>query len=499
MSAKPAAACRFTAANFEDFLSRLVPWAVAVALLLTLQSWLVLTHTAWLDEWQALQIAVQSPNIPALLQNLRYEGHPLLWYLILRGAASVVPPFLVLAVVQLPIALALQALILFRAPFTRLERLLIASSYFVLIEFGTLSRSLGLGALLTVAFFATRSRPVAWALVILLPMVDFQFGLLSIGAITLLVRDGKWSTSGALLWLTSSLLAAWSVLPAADMISHRPAPLSALASLTENLSSLLLPLRFKGGAITWDGSLPWHIGLILGPAFVLFALTQVEKVALHRWIFRGFLLACGLFSLFAYILSLRHLALIALLLILLKWREVERGGTLDAPFRAWLAVIAASGLIAAGVSAIRPFDNAPRVATWIEARGLRDKLWISWGGQGRGVPAGALLGREMMMLRKGCTHSFIRWNFRDNIEMEPDLDRALDEVATRYGRSYLITGADLSSMTGPKLRPLTIIPPGFDGVGYYLYVVRPDLPETDRRPPPCAPLRRPLLRPADGH
>jgi hypothetical protein len=103
-----------------------------------------------------------------------------------------------------------------------------------------------------------------------------------------------------------------------------------------------------------------------------------------------------------------------------------------------------------------------------------------------------LLNREMMMFRKGCTHSFIRWNFLDHIDTDPELKSAAGEIADRYGRAYLISGIDLSAVADAMLKPLTNIPAGYDGVAYYLYVIAPDRPETGRRPPPCPPVRRPL-------
>lgn len=62
-------------------------WFAILGLLAAVQIWLVLSHRPWLDEYQALQIALQSPDFSALLENLRYEGHPPLWYLILRAAS----------------------------------------------------------------------------------------------------------------------------------------------------------------------------------------------------------------------------------------------------------------------------------------------------------------------------------------------------------------------------------------------------------------------------
>ena len=66
-------------------------WLTAVFTVIALQAALVLNHRAWLDEWQALQLSLQSPGLAALLDNLRYEGHPPLWYLLLRGASAILP------------------------------------------------------------------------------------------------------------------------------------------------------------------------------------------------------------------------------------------------------------------------------------------------------------------------------------------------------------------------------------------------------------------------
>lgn len=40
-------------------------------------------HATWRDEMQAWLIVRDSADLPALFHNLRYEGHPALWYLLL--------------------------------------------------------------------------------------------------------------------------------------------------------------------------------------------------------------------------------------------------------------------------------------------------------------------------------------------------------------------------------------------------------------------------------
>lgn len=174
------ASLRALADTAERALARPVTWSGVVATILLVQAWLTLTHQPWLDEYQALQIALQTPDLASLLANLRYEGHPPLWYLLLRGAALVVPGQWVLPAVALPLAAAIQLILLLRAPFSRLDRTMIAGSAFVLFEYGTISRSLTLGVALLVVAFAFRDRRWSWIALALLPQADFPFGLLSL-------------------------------------------------------------------------------------------------------------------------------------------------------------------------------------------------------------------------------------------------------------------------------------------------------------------------------
>jgi hypothetical protein len=477
-------------AEAEAVLGDLRVWRLAVAALLVLQSALILTHSAWLDEWQALQIALQSPSLSALLQNLHYEGHPSLWYVVLRSVALVVPYLWVLAIAQLVVAVTMQALILSRAPFGRLERLLIGGSLFILFEFGTLSRSLGLGALLTIAFFAARDRRVAWTTLILLPNVDIFFGMLSIVGLALTIREGRFSICGACLWLISSLFAAWTVIPPPDIqpaLDLPPLPIGVIRTLSD-FSALLIPFQTVDNRVQWGGGVPWGIGPLTGILFILFAMRQLRDSRLHTWVFAGFLSAMVALTLFIYPLGLRHLTLIPLLLILLKWREVPSGAELDNLFRLWLVVIALGGTGAVAISINRPFDQSPRVARFIRSNHLEDKHWVSFPDSMASGAAG-LLDREFHTLRKGCTQSFLRWDFRDRIEQAKQLDYALKQVAGVYGRFYLISSYDLDSRITLRFRQIAHFPEGYDGRAYYLYVISPELPESSRRPPPCAPSR----------
>ena len=78
------------------------PWgfvAAATAAFLVVALITIAHHEYWRDEVRAFSLATETPSLSALFRELRYEGHPALWFLLLRGAHAVVPSPLVLPAV----------------------------------------------------------------------------------------------------------------------------------------------------------------------------------------------------------------------------------------------------------------------------------------------------------------------------------------------------------------------------------------------------------------
>jgi hypothetical protein len=119
----------------------LAGWAV-VALLLAA------THVHWRDEVRAFSIALSGDTVPAMLRNLHGEGHPALWYLLLRVAHDLVPMRQVLPVLAFAIGLAMAALLAFRAPFPARTLALALSGYWSVFEYTVSARNYGIAAAL---------------------------------------------------------------------------------------------------------------------------------------------------------------------------------------------------------------------------------------------------------------------------------------------------------------------------------------------------------------
>lgn len=480
----------------EAWLSRPRNWIGCVFAVLALQTVLVVMHDPWLDEWQALQISLQSPTFGALFENLRYEGHPPTWYLLLRGAGSILPPRWILAAVQLPIAIAIQVLILFRLPLQRVERLLLACNPYVLIDYGAISRSLGLGVLLLLAAVLFRHRRGAWLAIAALPMMDFLFGVLSLAWIAFLWREKRIWTPGLALWLLSGLAAAWSVRPAPDMI---PAfwlngPLHDSLVEISRFGALLLPVAIADGHVVWNEAPPIAAALVGGILFIGMGLWLLRRDRFALAVFGGFVGLILLFSVFVYPLAIRHVSLATVLLILLYSMVRGREAAEERTLRVWLGLGACCGLVFASATLARPFDTARSAAAFILEHHLENKHWASFP-DSRAQGVSALTGTEFERLERNCTETFVRWNYRSRIKWPWDLERELKRISDRSGTFYLLTDFDLlrvQTVYPGAYRQLAFIPEGVDGQQFYLYQVRPDLPAKQETLPKCAPDRRPL-------
>lgn len=131
----------------------------SAALFLLLAALATARHEMWRDELQAWMLARDSASLGQLFANLRYEGHPPLWHLVLFVLARVVETPVAMQVVHVAVAATTAILVLLRAPLPSWQRVLFVFGYFPFYEYCVKSRSYALGALLMVGFVALLDRP----------------------------------------------------------------------------------------------------------------------------------------------------------------------------------------------------------------------------------------------------------------------------------------------------------------------------------------------------
>ena len=147
---------------------------------------LLLHHESWCDEADAWLIVRDAPisQIPGILGR---EGMPPLWDLILLPFARAGFPHLTQSVIHLAIASASAALLLFRAPFNRLLKLLILFSYYLGYEYVVVVRQYALTVLLlfvlAVLFPKRRNERSLWFAIAFALFVASSAHALAIGSV----------------------------------------------------------------------------------------------------------------------------------------------------------------------------------------------------------------------------------------------------------------------------------------------------------------------------
>jgi len=124
-------------------------WAIlgAYVLLIVVVSFY---HEMWRDEVRAFSVATTLPSWGALLSQLRFEGHPILWYAVLRLGFAATQSHLVLPVAALVFAGAAAFLILRFAPFPVWLRILALFGAFLGYELSVSARNYGIGVMLMI-------------------------------------------------------------------------------------------------------------------------------------------------------------------------------------------------------------------------------------------------------------------------------------------------------------------------------------------------------------
>ncbi|MGC4036818.1 MAG: hypothetical protein QM764_12735 [Chitinophagaceae bacterium] len=126
---------------------RPVLWATFF-LYVIISGFVMLHHEMWGDEIHSWNIAKGSNSLTDLLHNIRYEGHPPLWYVIIWTISKFTHNLLAVQTIHWMIATASIMMILFMSPLPLSSKLLIPFGYYFLFEYAILSRNYAAGILL---------------------------------------------------------------------------------------------------------------------------------------------------------------------------------------------------------------------------------------------------------------------------------------------------------------------------------------------------------------
>ena len=416
-------------------------------------------HEMWRDEYQAWLFARDSASVRDLFANLRYEGHPPLWHLMLYGVTRFTVNPAAMQVVHLVLATIAAWLVLRHAPFSRLFRAAFCFGYFAVYEYAVISRNYSLG-LLVALLFIIRYRDggrlgVGMGLILAGLALSNPFAALMSLALCIFVAvdrllmpeapAGRWnrgvvSTLG--LGLAGVGLALWMIVPPADggfmNFAARPRGFQ-MAPLRLAFSYVLtshIPIP-QAGIVGWNTN--WFSdwgenalaigGVLIVMVSVLVLLRNLRALAIY-------LIATGGYLAYFYLTAmsshyLRYAGHLFLVLVISLWfsRTLKpgwtfrwtkgRGGALGALERAFIGMLLAAQVFGGAVAYARdwrhPFTNSAAAAAFIAQSGL-DHIPLVGTRDYVIQPLSAMFNRPIFYPERGGFGSFVVW---DLIRLNP--------------------------------------------------------------------------------
>lgn len=238
---------------------------VAVASALTIHA-----HAMWFDELQAWNIARASSSLPDLFHNLRYEGHPALWYLPLYVLSRVTGDPRAMQALGWCVSVATAGVVLFRAPFPVPARVALVAGYFFAFEYSVIVRAYGLGVLLLVLalMWLGRGRPAWGRATVALALLAWtsMAGAVLAGVLAVVLAGRWWSGRRGADSTRAPLALAITVVASSAVAAVTCIPPSNFHSFSlgiPNSSSAYVDPERLGAALggTWRGLIPIPVGL----------------------------------------------------------------------------------------------------------------------------------------------------------------------------------------------------------------------------------------------
>ncbi|OKH31580.1 hypothetical protein FACHB389_21255, partial [Nostoc calcicola FACHB-389] len=130
----------------------------------------ILNHSMWRDELNPWLIVRDSESFGDLIANIRYEGHPVLWYFSLAILRKIVDNPIIMQLFHWAITVVSVTLFCLYSPFKYQQKFLFCFGYFTFYEYLLISRNYAFSVLFVFAFctiFSSRKITYAYLAILL--------------------------------------------------------------------------------------------------------------------------------------------------------------------------------------------------------------------------------------------------------------------------------------------------------------------------------------------
>ncbi|EAZ89866.1 hypothetical protein [Crocosphaera chwakensis] len=112
----------------------------------------ILNHAMWRDELNGWLIARDSYSLIHFFENIKYEGHPVIWYVCLWVLNQITANPIAMQLFHWLIAVTTVSIFILCSPFTKTQKALFTFGYLPIYEYSLISRNYGIGVL-SIFFF----------------------------------------------------------------------------------------------------------------------------------------------------------------------------------------------------------------------------------------------------------------------------------------------------------------------------------------------------------
>lgn len=393
---------------------------IAASLMILLS---ILHHAMWLDELQPWALLKASPDLNSFMTHIKFEGHPVLWFGIVKLVQIFTDNFQALQIIHAAIAISSLYLIWRYAPLEHLEKIFVTLSFPFAFQYAVITRSYALGIMLIIAglIFARRAEsPMRWLFWGLAANTAFLLGLVA-GALGLsdLLRDPKKAWHEKYYVLGAVFLGLMAVVMA---IPHRefqpafpftPETLMSFTGMHSFMVRLAHSFGWSPGFLSPLSQMPTSTADIifayLAVIFMITALSQHWRLLLSF----GLLIAAFItIHFYFYPLAFYHFMLLQLAVIFLIWQE--RPITNNLAQTAFMIFLLPSVMMTINVtvdSIYTPYSQSKNTAEWITEKNLEDEFWIA-ATDYEAAPVFTYLNRPVYFPQCNCDGPYIQWDVR---------------------------------------------------------------------------------------
>ena len=476
----------------------------------------ILNHSMWRDELNGWLIARDSHFPIEFIQNIRYEGHPILWYFCLFILNQLTSNPLAMQLFHWLLGTISIFLFLKYSPFNKIQKLLFVFGYLPFYEYLLVSRNYALGLLCIILFaclFNTRQKSYLFLAIILALMANTNAYCLCISFALFLTlifenvfqRQLKISLKanryngilGLIIYGFGFFTSVMMLFPPTDSTLQGGASQWMLQfdwiQLTRTLSRIwnsYILILLPGD----DQFVSLWIFAILSLGLMIFVITSLIKKPVVLFFYVVATSEILLFTYIKFLGSPRHYGHLLLILILSWWLAYFYSPSdwlfsIEAKLPRWwlrfvqqkrtvfISVILSAQLIAGIYSFSRdlliPYSASRETAQYIQKENLTDKFWV--GSEDFAIaPITAYLNRKIYYLESDRNGSYVLFSGeREILNQEQIVEKLTQLSQTEDEKIFLILNHDLSfSDDKLSIRQIAKFPRAFiHNERYYLYEV----------------------------